>query len=472
MILKRILQLLSVVVTLLVYSLSFGGVPVDIETGKGTVITLKKASKKISISDPAVADISLISPTEVMVSGKAAGATTLVIWDADGVANFFDIRVMSRKCGDTASLEGRIKEIAPGSDVKAECDGNTLVLRGTVKNRFTCKRDKESLMTRRDEKQPAQSVDAQDKDICIETISKIEQIARFYSSSVLNLVTVPEADQVILEVKVAEIDKTKLSQLGIGFLAKETHFELTAPGLIASPSGTISGSPGIGGFDIQSTTPQIGISDFPSGIGAILRAISTKGYGKVLAEPNLVVRSGESGRFVVGTRIPIQTVTGTGGAQSVSITYEEVGIKLNFLPQVLESGAIRLRINPAEVSSVTGYVTFQGIVAPQIDTRTVNTSVDLKEGESLVLAGLLTDEMKKNLQKVPILGDIPILGALFRYSQDELVKKELAFFITPRLVKPIPAGEKKALPAERQLTPEEEREFNWVPVPAGQAKSE
>jgi pilus assembly protein CpaC len=138
---------------------------------------------------------------------------------------------------------------------------------------------------------------------------------------------------------------------------------------------------------------------------------------------------------------------------------------LNFKPEVLDTGAIRLKIDPAEVSNIIQFLTFaNGISAPEIDTRQISTSVDLKDGESLILAGLLSEEMKKNIQKLPLFGDIPILGALFRSTSDELTKKELAFFITPRLVKPIPPGVKTELPQERAITPEEEKEFKWIPL--------
>jgi pilus assembly protein CpaC len=314
-------------------------------------------------------------------------------------------------------------------------------------------------------------------------------------------VTIPEAQQVILEIKVAQIDKTKLKELGISYLIKNENFELTAPGLITSPDGTIGTSslsnqetstviidgvpvtvtsgttstgvgPGLGSFNLSQFTPQIGLSYFPSGIGAVLRALQEKGFGKILAEPNLVVRSGELGEFHVGQRIPIQEVIGVGAAATVSVAYEEVGIRLNFAPEVLETGAIRLKIDRAEVSSVARFITFQGIVAPEIDTRTVKTSVDLREGESLILAGLLDEEMRKNIQKVPILGDIPILGAFFRSTRDELLERELAFFITPRLVKPIAPGVKTPLPTDNRPTPEEEREFRWIPIPGSSSSPE
>lgn len=379
---KIVLYILPILIISVFSSVSLAAIPVQVSVGRGTIVTLKEPSKRVSISNPEIAELNLISPSEILINGKKVGATTLIVWDKKGKPTFFDVVVF----GDTS-----------------------------------------------------------------------------------------EAQQVLLEVKVAQIDRTKLKELGLNFLVKGHDAEITAPGLFTSPDGNVGGdagfkvTPGIGSFNLDSLVPQIGVAYFPSGVAAVLKAIQGKGLGKILAEPNLIVRSGEKGNFHVGTRVPIQTVTGVGANATVSITYEEVGIRLNFTPEVLENGAIRLKIDPAEVSSISRYLSFQGAIAPEIDTRTVRTSVDLKEGESIILAGLLSEEMKKNIDKIPILGDIPILGALFRSTKDELKEKELAFFITPRLVKPAPPGVKTELPTDKRPTPEEEREFQWIPIPGKSA---
>jgi len=289
---------------------------------------------------------------------------------------------------------------------------------------------------------------------------------------ILNLVAMPEVQQVILEVKVASIDKTKLKQLGISYLIKTDDFVLTGPGLFTSATGTIGenigaggGTGGLRGFDLDVSAPNFAFASFPGDIAAVLRALQEKGFGKILAEPNLIVRSGERGTFHVGRRIPIQTVYGIGASATPSITFEDVGIKLIFAPEVLETGVIRLKIDPAEVSNVIRYLNIGGAIAPEIDTRKVTTSVDLKEGESFIIAGLISEEMIKSIDKIPVLGDIPILGAFFRSTSDSVVQKDLAFFITPRLVKPITPGVKTPLPTDNRPTPEEERQFQWIPMP-------
>jgi pilus assembly protein CpaC len=378
----RAVPYIAVFVVLVFSTAALAAIPVEVTVGKGTIITLKKYTKRISLTDPSVADVILLSPSEMVINGKKVGTTSLITWDRAGERTFFDLNVRESRPGDLP--------------------------------------------------------------------------------------------QVLLQVKVAQIDRSRLVELGLSALAKgiDSGNAEGMAGLVATPGGTLGGdsagvdvTPGIEGYDLDNLVPQIGVTHFPSGVSAFIKALAENGLSTILAEPNLVVKSGETGEFLAGSRIPVQQVTGTGADLTVSIVYEEVGVKLNFAPLVQENGTISLMIDPAEVSSISEYVTFAGIVAPQIDTRTVKTSVDLREGESLILAGLLSEEMKKNIQKFPILGDIPILGALFRSTRDELEQTELAFFITPKLVEPLPPGEEPELPGEQSVSPEEKRKFNWIPIP-------
>lgn len=437
--------------------------PIRVAISKGTILTIKEPSKRVSISNPLIAELNLISPTELLINGKKVGNTTLIVWNEQGKTTFFDVMVT----GDINQLQKQLKEAAPGDDIWAEMAGDTIVLSGHANNQQTI--DKVVKLAQA----YAVGSDITTTTTHSEGVSKETSAA---SGKVINQITILEAQQVLLEVKVAQMDKTKMKQLGISYIIKNKNFELTAPGILAQPEGSIGNAvnpeglvgteigPGIERFGIQRVTPQIGFAYFPTDIAVVLKALSSKGYAKILAEPNLVVRSGEKGKFHVGTRYPVQTVTGSGSGATVAIEYEEIGIRINFAPTVLETGAIRLKIDPAEVSSITDFVRLENFVAPIIDTRTVMTSVDLKEGESLILAGLLSEDMKKNIQKIPLLGDIPILGALFRSTSDELRERELVFFITPKLVKPLAPGTKPELPTDKALTPAQEREFDWIPL--------
>ena len=449
-------------------------IPITVSLNKGTVLSIKEPSKRVSISNPEIAELNVISPTEVLINGKKIGSTTLIIWDAQGKKSFFDIRVTDDYTSHSARIndfQEHIREIAPNDSIRAELAGDTIVLSGRAKNQQTI--DKVVRLAQ------AYAVGSEVKSKTTYAGGVATESSES-SGKVINQITVENAQQVVLEVRVAQVDKSKLKELGVSTLIKGRDGE-GFTNMVGAPSGDVETENFIDMFDstkgegIEGIIPglvgikpldpfQIGVSYFPGGIGAVLKALTTKGLAKVIAEPNLTVRSGEKGNFHVGTRFPIQTVTGTGGDASVSVRYEEIGIRLNFAPEVLETEVVRLKIDPAEVSSITDFIRLQNLVAPIIDTRTVSTSVDLKPGESLILAGLLSDEMKKNIRKVPLLGDIPIFGALFRSTSDELRERELVFFITPRMVAPIAEGVKTELPGDKPLTPEQEREFQWIPM--------
>jgi len=444
-------------------------VPVNVIVNKGTIVTIKEPSSRVSLSNPDIAELNLISPKEILLNGKKVGKTTLIVWDKQGKATFFDVSVM----GDLGQLEQYIKETAPNDDIKVDLAGDTIILYGTAANQQTIDKVVELAQAYA----VASEVTSTTKIVEGRTETETKSTGKL-----MNHIKIEEAQQIVLEVKVAQIDKSKLKELGMSTLIKghsgEGFSNLIGAG--GAPSGVVNTENFIGPIKttaegiaanipgLSAITPldpfQLGVSYFPGGIGAVLKALTTQNLAKVLAEPNMVVRSGGKGDFHVGTRFPVQTVTGTGSNATVGIEYEEIGIRLNFAPEVLETGAIRLKIDPAEVSNIQDFVRNATVIAPIIDTRTVRTSVDLREGESLILAGLLTEETKKNIQKIPFLGDIPILGAIFRSTSDELRTLELAFFITPKLVKPMPKGVRPELPGEKPLTPEENSQFQWIPL--------
>jgi pilus assembly protein CpaC len=497
---KKLLFLSTVILILFLSSASFAAIPIDVTVGKETILNLKEPSKRVSIANPDVAGLVVISPTEIIINGKKPGITSLIVWNKEGKTTFFDVivyyeRLIELEQEKIDSLEEKIRSIAPNAVVEAEFAGDTIVLSGTAKNRQVVEKIEMIAMLyategcsgavrgcslpsgcEEEDKGLDEDFDSGFGFVSVNVENQAMEQAREEPNEmpcVLNFITIPEAQQIILEVIVAQIRKSKLKELGISFVAKgiQDNAEITFPGLFTSPTGGIGGgaglevTPGIEDFQLDFTTPQIGFAHFPSGIGVVIRALQERGYGKILAQPNMVVRSGEEGKFHVGTKVPIQTVWGVGAMATPAISYVDVGIRLNFAPEVLETGAIRLTIDPAEVSSIIRYLQFLGGLAPEIDTRTVRTSVDLREGESLILAGLLSEEMRKSINKVPVLGEIPILGALFRNTNEELENNELAFFITPRLVKPIAPGIRPELPTDNEPTPEEEKEFEWIPIP-------
>lgn len=395
--------------------------------------------------------VEILSPYDLKIDGITIGNTSMIVWskgddDEKPVPAFYDVKVT----GDRDVIESQVKDIAP--DVTAQFANDTVILTGTVPN---------------DQKK-----------------ARVEKIAQAFSPLVLNYITISDPQQVMLEIKVAQVDKSSLKSLGMSWLIKGNSGE-GFTNLVGAPSGgstvsttstsstggvsqQVGSGTGISGnvAGLGSFNPLDGVTMggafFDAGVGVILKALATKGYAKILAEPNLIVKSGQEGNFLAGSRIPYSVVTAVGGTSATTIVYESVGIKIKFKPEVMENGLINLRIDPAEVSSIAGTMAVNGY--PIIDTREVRTNVELKNGESLVMAGLLQEEQIKTMSKIPFLGDIPILGALFRSTQDDLKEKELVFFITPKIVKPLAKDEKPVLPTDKKLTPEQEEELKWMPL--------
>lgn len=374
---KTFIPIFLLIMTILYSAVASAGIMTEVVINKSVLINIKKPIERISIVNPAIADMIPISPRQLQVNGITLGSTSLIVWEkGNDKPTFFDINVVPLNHNENSQ-------------------------------------------------------------------------------------------QVLLQVKVAQVDRTSLRNLGVSFSVKSNSAEGFS-NIIGAPtypgSSAIAGNSGaIGSFNPLDMY-TFGISHFPSGTGAVLKALATKNLAKVLAEPNLVVRSGEKGGFLAGSKIPYPIVTSTGGTATSSIVFMDVGVKLNFAPEVMDDGSIRLKIDPAEVSTLSGTLIGGTNGYPIIDTREVRTNVVLRDGECLVMAGLLSEENIKTMSKVPWLGDIPILGALFRSTTDDIKEKELVFFITPKLIKPMAPGTKVDLPTDKKLTPEQEREMQWIPM--------
>lgn len=270
--------------------------------------------------------------------------------------------------------------------------------------------------------------------------------------------------QVVLHVKVAEVGRSALRDLGINFGSSGPEWTglSYAGGSFAGP--TLKDD--LPAFSLGSDTTAI-LWNTKADVLAMIKALDKKGLFKTLAEPNLVVKSGEKGKFIAGQKIPfiITTVGSTGGSTS-EVRFEEVGVKLDFSPVILKDGYINLKIDPVEVSTIdpsTPTVLSQGQF-PIINKRSTSTVVDLKQGESLVLSGLISSEASRAISKFPILGDIPILGALFRSKNFQNKETELIVIITPEIKKPFRKGEEPDLKGFTTISPSEEDQVRWFPL--------
>lgn len=385
--------------------------------GKSTLLRLPTAVSRMSVGNPAVADVILISPREIYILGKTVGATNVILWTAGGQTAVIDITVGM----DTASLQGKLQLLMPNEkDIKVSAAADSLVLTGKVAD--------------------AMKVD------------RAVALAEAYGGKkVVNLLRVSDPQQVMLEVKVAEVSKTLVDKLGAKFNMSRTNGTWAYTLLSSFLTGTAGavGPASIGASKVGDPTKAI-----------TLDASLQDGLVKILAEPNIMAISGQEGAFLAGGKILIPVAQGGGlGITTITLEEREFGVGLRFTPTVLENGRINLRVTPevSELSQSGTSVTSGGStsVLPTITTRRATTTIQLNDGQSFAIGGLIKNNVTENINRLPILGDIPILGVLFRSTEFQNDRSELMFVVTPRLVKPLPPDYKLPTDAYIQPTPSE-----------------
>jgi pilus assembly protein CpaC len=400
--------------------------------GKTVLVDTNAPIARVAIGLGGFAEVHGVSPTEVMVNGKTPGETSLIIWDIHGGREFFNVTIHPPPPVSNDTLDAVRRELRtelPGQSIKVSFDNNNVFLRGTVN-------------------------DLTDSERAV-------QIAGTSGSKVVNLldVNVPASEpQILLKVHFLSVDRSIEKQLGINLfdLGLGNAYGGISTGQFSPPSisagaGSSSSSGGVGnsgGAAVISNDLNL-LAYFPGlKSGATLQALETKGLLETLAEPNLLAKNGHEASFLAGGEFPYPVVQGSSGGVggSVTIQFKEYGIRLNFIPTVTAQGTIRLQVAP-EVSALdyTHEVTISGFTVPGITNRKVNTEVELKDGQTFILGGLLDNEETQSFQKVPFLGDIPILGKLFQSMTRTRTNTELMILVTPEVVAPIPAGQE--LPA-------------------------
>jgi len=378
--------------------------------------------KRVSIARPETADVMVISPRQLMVIGKTFGTTTLLYWSQEEVATTVEVVV-----GINLDLVREdLRKIAPNQTFEVTAAGDTLILTGTV------------------------------GDNVVQT--RLAEGARAYVKNVVNLLRVQKVEQVLLQVRVSEIDRSIAKELGFNFL----FLGSTLVGGIFPPGGFNALGGAIGGGDLLGPTVAVSeqLNAFvtkPGGkdFAVFMRALDDKGGLKILAEPNLVVANGAEGKFLVGGEFPVVIATGTGSSASFSVTYKEYGVRLGFQPKISPNGEIYLHV-AQEVSELdfVNAVVLSGFRIPGLKTRKAESGLQLADGQTFVLAGLIDNKVSKQVIKFPLLGDIPILGALFRSTRYTNNETELMVMVTPKIIRPLNKDEIPALPTER-MKPEE-----------------
>jgi pilus assembly protein CpaC len=394
----------------------------SVGVGKTVVVDCARPIARVSIGLGDLAEVSAVSPTEIVVSGKAPGQTSLVIWDTQGGRQFFDVTVLAAR-PRSDSLEPVRRELKtefPGQDLKIGLENDQVILRGTAKD--------------------------------LNSAYRAEKIASS-AGKVVNLlnVQVPTADpQILLKVRFASIDRNKARDLGInifslGFgnvIGGITTGQFSPPTITGGGGSGSSG--GVGGSGGTATFQNEGniFAFLPGlGVGASIKALETKGVVEVLAEPNLLAANGKQASFLAGGEYPYPVVQGTSGQPTVTIQFKEYGVRLNFIPTITPRGSLRLQVAP-EVSALdfTNAVQISGFNVPAITTRKVNTEVELSDGQSFVIGGLLDNRETQTLQKIPFISEIPVLGKFFQSISKNRTNTELIVIVTPEIVAPLAAG--------------------------------
>jgi pilus assembly protein CpaC len=391
--------------------------------GRGELLQFQRDVQKVALAEPKIADAVVISPREVMVNAKTPGHTTLLIWETGSDPARYEIEV-AKDNSDWDSFRKLIEENANGGAVTVTGSGDTIVLAGTVKSADDSKR--------------------------------LAGMAQTRAKTVINLLKAPPAPdprQILLQVKFAAVDRTALTQVGFNL------FSLN--GKMIGGTGTEQFTPprftAISSNDTTSNT--VNFSDLLNlfafrpdlNIGATIKALEEHDLLQILAEPNLICEEGKDASFLAGGSFPFPTITTTptGGATApvITVQFKPYGVKLDFTPTITPQGAINLKVAP-EVSSLdfTNAVTLQGFTIPSLAQRRAETEVLLKDGESFAIAGLIDQQVIETMDKVPGLGDIPILGKLFRSRSTQKSNDELLVVITPHFVRPLSPEEKAKLP--------------------------
>ena len=410
-----------------------GQVPqlITVPRGNSQVISSPTNLQRVLIGNPAVADVVAVSARDIVVNGIAPGTTTLLIWEAGGPRRTYTVRVTL----DAATIDSELDRIFPDEDLDVSAVGNTLIISGET-----------------------QAPGVAERAIALATSLEAE-------ASILDHIVVPDRGQVLLRVRIAEVNRSALQDLGAQF-QRVDPFRLRADDEGTIGAGT---NPPGGRFLNDPVGPDVAFSDAvnfylfhdASNVSAFIQALREQGDFRSLAEPNLMTLPNETASFLAGGEFPYPVIQAGSANGAVTIQFQEFGVRLNFTPTLTNSDAIRLAIEP-EVSSLdfSNGLTLAGFQIPALLSRRANTVVEVQEGQTFAIAGLMDNSLSESVRKVPLLGDIPILGNLFKSSSWQRNETELLILVTPYLVTPdmtvpeVPTGEVDTWPG-----------FQFGPVP-------
>jgi len=387
-----------------------------VTVGNVVTVTSVPVIQRVAVGFGDVAEAAAVGPREVLVSGKAVGSTSLIVWQEGGGKLYFNVTVRPNTTATSIKLEGlrrELKQELPGQQVAATVENDTVFLRGTVKD-----------------------LTSADRAVAIAgTMGKVVNLL---------YVNVPEAEsQILLKVRFANVDRTVSSELGLNLISTGatntvgtvTTQQFSPPKLDHTPDGknTLTLTDALNIFLLR---PDLNLA-------ATIKAMQRKALIEILAEPNVLAINGKPASFLAGGEYPYPILQGGGGGLgTVTIQFREFGVRISFLPTITPRGTIRLEVAP-EVSALdfANGLVFQGFSIPALTVRKVQTEIELTDGQSFAIGGLLDRRLTETLMKIPLLADIPVLGKIFQSRSLSRQNTELLVIVTPELVRPIPAGQ-------------------------------
>jgi pilus assembly protein CpaC len=382
-----------------------------VTVGKSLVVDSPVNIQRVSVANGELAEALAVNPREVLVNGKAVGETSMIIWQQGGNRLFFDLTVRSSS-SKNSSIQQQIDRELPGQEIKVTFENDTAFIHGTAKD-----------------------LTSADRAVAIaSTLGK--------TVNLLHVPVPPTEAQILLKVRFADVDRAATQDLGINIFstgATNTVGSITtgafnAPQVVPNAAGTT-----------LSLGDALNIFLFRRdlNLGTTIKALEARRLLQILAEPNVLAINGHTASFLAGGEFPYPTLQGGGaGLGAVTIQFREFGVRINFTPSVTPRGTIRLQVTP-EVSSLdfANGLVFQGFNIPALSTRRVQTEIELEDGQSFVIGGLLDNRLTETLSKVPGLANIPLLGKLFQSRSTSRNNTELLVLVTPELVRPIPRGQ-------------------------------
>jgi len=376
--------------------------------GRSLVITSPSRIKRVSLADPEIAEAIVVSPTQVLVNGRKPGGVSLLVWDEADQSQAFEVSVDI----DVLSLSQKIHEVFPAEDVHIDTSKESVILTGKISSAAVA--------------------------------DKILEVVKGATPKVTSMMEVPilANAQILLQVRFAEVDRSAVDQFGINFLS------LPGAKNVGSVSTQQFGPPQLTNQTNGTGSSAFSLSDLLNvflfrpdiNLAVTIKALQDNNLLQILAEPNLLTQSGKDASFLAGGEFPYPVPQSGGGSgyTTITIQFKEYGVRLNFTPTFMADGMIHLKVKP-EVSSLdyTNALTIQGYVIPALSTRRVESEMDLQDGQSFAIAGLVDNRLTKQLDKIPWIGDVPVLGKLFQSHNYNSSKSELLVLVTPRIVKPL-----------------------------------